>query len=63
MVGSAKVRIDVCGCIDCGTEHSSGWSPAEKINVSVGGRRPITVFVDRCADCVAKRKSQVSVTK
>ncbi len=54
-IGKAKIDLTIRGCIDCGTEYSSGWEIARIVEVAVAG----TVYqgkVYRCADCANKRK-------
>lgn len=48
--GKAKLEIKSEGCIDCGTNHSSGWTVAKKIKVQVG-LKTFEAPVHRCADC------------
>jgi hypothetical protein len=56
-IGRAKVRVDDAGCIDCGTEHSSGWTRAGVVAVTVG-RRQSEVMLHRCADCTERLKRE-----
>lgn len=53
--GKAKVSVDAKGCVDCGTEHSSGWHDARRVIIHCGTRCD-EVMVHRCADCEAKMK-------
>jgi hypothetical protein len=52
-VGKAKIQMQVAGCIDCGTEHSSGWTVAKVIEVKVG-TQSFQAQIYRCADCLKK---------
>lgn len=54
-IKKATITIHSRGCVDCGTEFSSGWTAARTI-VVIAGRRTLRIPVHRCDDCQAKRK-------
>jgi hypothetical protein len=54
-IGKAKIDMEIRGCIDCGTEYSSGWEVARIIEVKIGGK----VYqgqLHRCADCMKNKQ-------
>jgi ferredoxin-like protein FixX len=53
-IGKAKIRIEVEGCIDCGTRWSSGWTLAKQVPLQIG-KRTLTIDIHRCADCGRER--------
>ncbi len=61
-IGKAKIDVVARGCIDCGAEHASGWTTARLVTfkgVDSNGRKVgmAAVWVSRCADCQAKKRS------
>ncbi len=56
-VGKAKVNITATGCIECGSEHGTGWSVARQIKVSIGLKRG-TVDIHICDECKKRRKTK-----
>ena len=59
-VGEAKIAIEVRGCIDCGTEHASGWKPAKIVGILVG-KSLHQVVVSRCAACASPVHQQLDL--
>ena len=54
-IGKAKIDLDVRGCIDCGTEYSSGWEVARIVEIKIGK----TVYqceIHRCARCMKNKQ-------
>lgn len=54
-IGKSSIEIRSKGCIDCGTEHSAGWTHIRTVPVIVDGRKPINVSLSICADCSKAR--------
>ncbi len=57
-IGKAKIDLSIRGCIDCGTEHSSGWEVARTVDVAIAGK----VYqgqIHRCADCSRKKQKHM----
>ena len=52
-IGKTKVRVDVQGCIDCGTQYSSRWHHARIVAVVIDGAT-YPIDTSRCADCAAR---------
>lgn len=54
-IGKTIVHVRVKGCVDCGTEHSSGWHDAGYLMVVFKRNRKMlkheAVTLHRCADC------------
>lgn len=50
-VGKTKIRIEVEGCTECGTEYSTGWSILKTIPVKVGATT-YQVGISICAGCL-----------
>ncbi len=54
-IGKAKIDLEIRGCIDCGTEFSSGWEVAKVIDIKIGNK----VYqgeIHRCADCMKNKQ-------
>jgi hypothetical protein len=54
--GKAQIDVTVRGCIGCGTRHSSNWTDAGELTVTVTDDAGKTVgaekvTVHRCAEC------------
>lgn len=46
----AKLVIVAEGCIDCGTQYSSGWFIAKEVRIQVENRT-MSLDLHRCSDC------------
>ena len=49
-VGACRVRVEVDGCVDCGTKISSVWHRAQAIPVYIA-QHLRTLILLRCAAC------------
>jgi hypothetical protein len=56
-IGKCKLDLTVRGCVDCGTQWSSGWEVAKRLEVTVDGSL-FYVCVNRCAECSNQRPGQ-----
>ena len=56
-VGKARIRLEVEGCLSCGTRWSSGWEKAREVSIRVGTKeRSISIY--KCADCISREGLQ-----
>lgn len=56
-----KIQIQAKGCIQCGSEHSSGWFVAEQAKVTVGllhCEHFVTIDLHICSACQATTKQR-----
>ena len=53
-IGKAKIDLEIRGCIDCGSEASSGWEVAQIIEIKIGSKSHQGT-IHRCADCTKQR--------
>ncbi len=53
-VGKAKINIEAKGCVECGTQFSSGWSVDRTVLIVIGKTR-IEVPLSICNDCKKKK--------
>lgn len=56
-VGKSKIKIEVKGCISCGTDYSTGWTSAKTVPVKIG-HGTVHVSIPCCADCCQSRKKK-----
>ena len=55
--GKAKVRVEVEGCMCCGTLWSWRWGVAKEIAIQVGERRAV-ISLAKCGECLARAERQ-----
>jgi hypothetical protein len=55
--GKTKVRVEVEGCVSCGTRWSWRWGSEREVAVQVGGQRS-SVSLPKCGDCLALGEQQ-----
>ena len=51
--GKAKVKVEVEGCVGCGTRWSWRWGYEREVAVQVGEQREV-IALPKCGDCLAK---------
>ncbi len=50
-IGKTSIRIEVEGCVKCGTRWSSAWFVARTVPVKIGDREEDSITLHICADC------------
>ena len=51
--GKAKVRVEVEGCVSCGTRWSWRWGVDREVVVQVDGQRGV-IGLPKCGDCLSQ---------
>lgn len=56
-IKNAKIDMTIRGCIECGTEFSSGWRVAREIKVTIGSKE-FYGNVHICIDCDERSETE-----
>ena len=54
-IGKARINLEIVGCIDCGTNCSSGWEVAKIVEITVASKTH-QGEIHRCADCMKNKQ-------